>query len=150
MAALLVGTVFFAAHAWTQQSTQERQLWEVQLARDAQANSTITIQNQCQQTHSFNVIQQQTPFLQLLAAPLVNVPGNSSYNLPVRFNTNGLNPGQYQGTVIVKCETCSKESTCKQDREILPIRLTVVDNAKPPQPVSTAPTSSTPTPTPTP
>jgi probable HAF family extracellular repeat protein len=149
-AALLVGTVFFAAHAWTQQSTQERQLWEVLLARDAQANSTITIQNQCQQPHSFNVIQQQTPFLQLLAAPLVNVPGNSSYALPVRFNTNGMNAGQYQGTVIVKCENCGKEKGCKQDREVLPIRLTVVENAKPPQTVSTEPITATPPPTPTP
>src|SRR6266850_306319 len=150
MAALLVGTVFFAAHAWIQQSTQERQLWEVRLARDAQANSTITIQNHCQQPHNFNVIQQQTPFLQLLAGPLVNVPGNSSYTLPVRFNTNGMNVGQYQGTVIVKCETCGKEKGCKQDREILPIRLTVVENAKPPQAVSTEPITATATPTPTP
>gem|GEM_PF-6225281 len=120
------------------------------MASNTHADSTITIQNQCQQSHSFNIIQQQTPFLQLLAGPLVNVPGNSSYNLPVRFNANGLNPGQYQGTVIVKCESCSKEKTCKQDREILPVRLTVVDNAKPPQAVPTATTSSTPTPTPTP
>jgi probable HAF family extracellular repeat protein len=145
MAALLVGTVFLAGQAWTQESTQEKPTWEVQLAPNAQANSTITIQNQCQQTHTFNIIQQQTPFLQLLAAPLVNVPGNSSYNLPVRFNTNGLNAGQYQGTVIVKCETCSKEKTCKQDREILPIRLTVVENAQAqPTPVSTATPSASP------
>ena len=154
IAALLVAAIVFAAHAWTQQSTQERQPWEVQLAPNAQANSTITIQNQCQQLHSFNVIQQQTPFLQLLADPLVNVPGNSSYALPVRFNTNGLNAGQYQGTVIVKCQTCGKEASCKQDREILPIRLTVVENAKPsvsPQPIASSPISTpTPTPTPTP
>ena len=155
MAALLVGTVFFAAHAWTQQSTQERQLWEVRLAREAQANSTITIQNQCQQPHSFNVIQQQTPFLQLLAAPLVNVPGNSSYALPVRFITNGMNVGQYQGTVIVKCETCGKEKGCKQDREILPIRLTVVESAQAQPTPTQTPTPTTiptriPPPTPTP
>ena len=136
MAVLLAGTVFFAAGAWTQQSAQERQPWEVRLAPNTQASSTITIQNQCQQTHTFNVIQQQAPFLQLLAAPLVNVAGNNSYQFPVRFNTNGLSAGQYQGTVIVKCETCSKEKTCKQDREILPIQLTVAENAQP-QPVPT-------------
>jgi hypothetical protein len=48
IAALLVAAIAFAAHAWTQQSTQERQPWEVQLAPNAQANSTITIQNQVQ------------------------------------------------------------------------------------------------------
>jgi probable HAF family extracellular repeat protein len=150
IAALLVGTSFLA-HGWTQQPTQERQLWDVQLARDAQADSAITIQNQCQQSHSFNVIQQQTPFLQLLAGPLVNVPGNSSYALPVRFSASGLGAGQYQGTVIVKCETCNKEKTCKQDREILPIRLTVVENAQAeltPRPTPNAASQSTPSPTP--
>jgi probable HAF family extracellular repeat protein len=143
IAVLIFATASFAAYAW-QQSGQERPVWDVQLARNAQASSNITIQNQCQQPHTFTVTAQQTPFLQFLATPTVNVPGNSSYNLPVRFNTNGMNAGQYQGTVIVKCETCSKEKTCKQDREILPLRLTVLENAQPPQPIPTA----TPTPNP--
>src|SRR6266545_2301732 len=116
IAVLIFATASFAAYAW-QQSGQERPVWDVQLARNAQASSNITIQNQCQQAHTFTVTAQQTPFLQFLAAPTVNVPGKSSYNLPVRFNTNGMNAGQYQGTVIVKCETCSKEKTCQQDRE---------------------------------
>ena len=122
----IIGAALFAASAFTQQSTQERPVWDVQMARNAQASSTITLQNQCKQTHTFTVTEQQTPFLQLLAAPTVNVPGNSSYDLPVRFNTNGMNAAQYQGTVIVKCETCKKEKTCKQDREVLPLRLTVL------------------------
>ena len=124
--AFIIGAAIFAASAFTQQSNQERPVWDVQMARNAQASSTITLQNQCKQTHTFTVTEQQLPFLQLLAAPTVNVPGNSSYNLPVRFNTNGMNAAQYQGTVVVKCETCKKEKTCKQDREIVPVRLTVL------------------------
>lgn len=169
---LSTATALLASDAWTQQSTQERAVWEVQLARNAQARSNITIQNQCQQPHTFSVTEQQTPFLELLAAQPVNVPGKSSYNLPVRFNTSGLNATQYQGTVVVKCETCKKEKTCQQDREILPIRLTVLpDNPQqkagpqpgvppPPQaipiatptpsPTSTPTTTQTPEPSPTP
>ena len=124
--------MLFTAHGWSQQSTQERPVWDVQLASNAQAGSNITIQNQCQRTHTFTVTEQQTPYIQLLASPTVSVPGNGSYNLPVRFNTSGMNAGVYQGTVLVKCETCSKESTCQQDREILTVRLTILqENVKP-------------------
>src|SRR5712692_5361696 len=123
---LIIGTALFTANAWTQQSTQERPVWEVQMQSNAQASSNITIQNQCQQAHTFTVSEQKTPYLQLLADATVNVPGNSSYNLPVRFNTSGMKAGQYQGTVLVKCDTCRKEKTCKQDREVLPVRLNVL------------------------
>ena len=117
--------ITFASSAGTPQSTPERPVWDVQMARNAQANSTVTIQNQCQQTHSFNVTQENAPFLQLLAPAIVSVPGNGNSEFPVRFNSNGMNPGQYQGKVVVKCETCRKEKTCKQDRETLPIHLTI-------------------------
>src|SRR5213076_2704993 len=126
---LFTGAALVATYASTQQSQQERPLWDVQLARNAQAGSNITIQNQCQQTHTFTVTEQQTPFLQLLAAPTVKVAGRSSYNLPVRFNTNGMNAGQYQGSVVIKCETCRNEPTCKQDREVLAVRLTVLQDS---------------------
>jgi hypothetical protein len=157
---LVTGAALFSGQGSTQNTPPQRPVWEVQLARNAQAGSNITIQNQCQQPHTFTVVQQQTPFLELLTAPTVNVPGNSSYNLPVRFNTNGMNSGQYQGAVIIKCDTCGKEKTCKQDREILPLRLTVLENVQPPQPTPTAtptpiatsrpPQTPEPTPTPTP
>ena len=69
--------------------------------------------------------EQQTPFLQLLAAETVTVPGNSNYDVPVRFDTSGMKAGDYRGTVVVKCDTCRKEKTCKQDREVLPVHLVV-------------------------
>jgi len=99
--ALSIVSALFAASAFTQQSAQERPVWDVKMAPGAQASSNITIQNQCQREHTFTVTGQQTPFLQLLAPPTVNVPGNSSYNLPVRFNTNGM-----------KCGTVSRHSRC--------------------------------------
>jgi hypothetical protein len=156
-----VSIVVVAAYAWTQQPAQERPVWDVQMAPNAQAASTITIQNQCQQTHSFTVAGQQTPYLQLPAPPTAEVAGNSSYQIPVRFNTNGMNAGQYQGMVLIKCETCRKEKTCKQDREMLPVRLIVGGQNGPqmiPQPESSpSPTvkpeekpKATPTATPTP
>jgi len=128
---IVASLTFFAAIcaiglAQEQASQTERPVWDVQMARDAQATSTITIQNQCQQTHTFTVTSEKTPFLQLLAAETVAVSGHSNSELPVRFSTNGMSAGQYQGRVIVKCQTCRKEKTCKQDREILPLRLNVL------------------------
>jgi hypothetical protein len=126
---LIIGAALFAASGFTQQSTQERAVWDVQMAPNAQATSTITLENRCKQNHTFTVTGQDTPFLQLSAAATVNVPGNSMYNLPIRFNTNGMKGGQYPGNVVVKCDTCRKEKTCKQDREILPIHLLVLEES---------------------
>src|SRR5882672_7522373 len=106
MVGLVVGSTMFTRYGWTQESSTQRPTWDVQMRRNAQAASNITIQNQCQRPHSFTVTEQETPFLQLLAEATVNVPGNSSYNVPVRFNTSGMNAGLYQGTVVVKCDTC--------------------------------------------
>lgn len=119
--------MLFAEYAWTQQSATERPAWNVQLGRNVQAKSTITIQNQCKRSHTFTIIEQQTPYIQIMGAATINVPGNSSSDLPVLFSTNGMNAGQYQGTVIVKCDTCGKEKGCTQDREILPVRLVVLE-----------------------
>jgi hypothetical protein len=70
-----------------------------------------------------------------LAGASVSVHGNSSYNLLVRFSTDGMNAGQYQGSVLVKCENCRKEKGCQQDRELLPLRLVVLAaGAKPDNP----------------
>ena len=149
------GVALLAESHLAQQPAQERPVWDVQLARNTQAKSALTIQNQCKRSHTFTIIEQQTPYIQLLGAPTVNVPGNSSYDLPVQFNTNGMNAGQYQGTVVVKCDTCGKEKGCTQDREILPVRLVVQDNGpqltpgNSTQPQVPGPPKATPTGTPT-
>src|SRR6059058_1476711 len=93
LAVLAMGVVLLTSSGRTQQPTVERAAWDVQMARNAQAKSTITIQNQCQQPHDFTVTEQQTPFLQLLAAATVTVPGNSNYDVPVRFDTSGMKAG---------------------------------------------------------
>ena len=37
-----------------------------------------------------------------------------------------MNAGQYQGSVLVKCENCRKEKGCQQDREVIPLHLEVL------------------------
>jgi hypothetical protein len=132
IAAVVIATTLVRTQEQTQ---QERPVWDVQLAANTHASSNITIRNLCKKTHSFTVVEQQTPYLSLLAGASVSVHGNSSYNLPVRFSTDGMNAGQYQGSVLVKCENCRKEKGCQQDREVIPLRLEVLAaGAKPNNP----------------
>src|SRR5262252_3816408 len=102
--------------------------WEVRLGRNAQADSSITIRNQCQDTHTFTVNGQQMPFLQLLAPVPITVGGYRTFECPVRFNTAGMNSGEYRGNVLVKCDDCAKEKTCRQDVEIIQLHLTVEES----------------------
>ena len=139
---LIAATLFLFS---TVLSEQGPQAWEVRLARNAQANSAITIRNQCQQTHSFNVSVQQAPFLQLLQPGAITVPGRSTYECPVRFNTNGMNAGDYRANVVVKCEDCQKEKTCAQDVEVLQLHLSIQADQPSPTATPTATPQSTPT-----
>ena len=124
---VIAAAVIFATLVRTQQQTpQPRPVWNVELAANAHASSNITIQNLCKKSHNFTVVAQQTPYLSLLGGNSVSVRGNSSYNLPVKFSTEGISAGQYDGSVVVKCENCRKEKGCEQDREIIPLHLVVL------------------------
>jgi len=116
---------FFTEFGFTQQAARNKEVWDVKLASNTQAKSNITIQNQCKQSHSFTVVPQSVPYLRLPADPTVTVSGHSTQNFPVTFNTDGMQTGEYRGTVTVKCDTCREERGCAQSNEILPLRLTI-------------------------
>ncbi len=120
-----LGVCTLCAPLRAQQGSEEKAAWNVTLKPDFQATSNLDIHNECKRTHTFNITPVDVPFLQLLAKPQATVPGHSSQALPVRFDTTGMALGQYQGTVLVKCETCRKEPTCHQDRSVLPVHLTI-------------------------
>ena len=144
------GAAFIASSKSSNPTGQQPQTWDVQLGQNAQANSTLAIRNQCQQPHSFTVTAQNIPYLRLPTPAIVNVPGGSVYDMTVRFDTSGLNPGEYRGNVVVKCDNCNREKTCKQDFETLQLRLTVQANEPSPSPTPMSVSTATPPPTPTP
>jgi hypothetical protein len=114
--------------------------WNVNLQPNTSARSNVEVINQCQRTHNFKVEFPNVPFLQPTAPTELQVKGGKSVQLPVVFNTNGMAVGTYQGEVLVICQTCKKEPTCTQDREKLPVILTV---GNPNPPTSTSPTNQT-------
>lgn len=138
--------------ASAKQSVAEKPAWPGNLPTNIQARSKITIRNQCKKTHSFTLDPSDVPYLQLPASPTVQVAGRSDQELGVVFNTIGMRPGDYRGSVAVKCETCGEEKGCSQDNQTLPVHLTVTAafGTPTPSPTPTPEVSPTPTPTPTP
>ena len=137
---LLIVLVAFIGGASAKQGATGKPEWEVKMAPNARARSEINIRNQCKQTHSFTVVPNNVPYLQLPATPTVQVPGRTNQAFGVVFDTTGMRPGDYRGSVAVKCDTCGEERGCSQENEILPVHLAV----------SPAIAIGTPAPTPTP
>lgn len=129
--------------ASAKQAGAEKNVWNVTLAANSQARSTVTIRNQCRQPHSYTVTPRDAPYLQWPQAQSVQVPGQTNQKFPVGFNTAGMQPGNYRGALAVKCETCGEERGCTQENELIPVHLTIT-------PVDTSTPAHTPTPAATP
>jgi hypothetical protein len=117
-----------------QQGGQGQGVWDVKLAANKKAGSNITLRNQCRDRHTFTLIPQNTPFLRLPTPPTATVNGQSILNVPVTFDTAGMQPGEYTGSVLVRCDTCREERDCRQENEVLQIRLTVLPEETRPTP----------------
>jgi len=152
----------FSNLAFAQQIT-EPPAWEVTLPAGTTARSTLTVVNRCKKSHTFQIVLENVPFLKFAGVNQVKVSGGKSIEVPVVFDTNGIAPGLHTGLVVVLCQTCASEATCAQDRERLPVKLTVTGSPSTApstapttgtttsptstQPSTTTPTTTTPTPT---
>ena len=156
---LLVALVFaFSTVSFAQ--TTEPPIWEVTLATNTTAGSTLTVVNRCKKSHDFQIVLENVPFLKFPGTNQVKVSGGKSVEVPVVFDTNGISPGLHTGLVLVLCQTCKSETTCTQDRERLPVKLTVTGSLTAPPstgtttspattqpPSTTSPTTTAPPPT---
>ena len=120
--ALLVSFVFVSALA--AQNANERPVWDVKLEANKIVPSTLTVQNRCRRRHTFDIQPENVPFLKI-SKKSVKVRGGRDSVVPVKFNTNNMQPNTYNGRVLVICRSCGKEPTCTQDREILPVVLRI-------------------------
>ena len=123
---LLVLLVLVSSVSLMAQNPNDKPAWNVTLAANKTAGSNLTVQNRCKKKHDFDIKKQNLSYLEI-SQTQVSVGGGGNVNVPVRFNTTNLLPNTYQGQVIVICKTCSKEPTCTQDREVLPVILNVTD-----------------------
>lgn len=144
LVALIFACVLFSLSVFAQNPG-----WNVTLQRNTTARSNVEVINQCQGTHNFKLEFHNVPFLQPQATTQTQVGGGQSRQIPVIFNTNGLLPGNYQGEVLVICESCKSEPTCRQDRERLPVNLTIANPNPTPTPWPANPQNQTNPTTPT-
>jgi hypothetical protein len=117
-------------------TTQQREVWNIGVhPPNWTGTSSLEIVNRCRHNHLFEVLVSNLPFLRFLAdTHHVPVAGRNSKELPVQFDTSGMEPGSYNGQVIVHCIDCPKEPTCTQDREYVPVQLAVAKEPETPQP----------------
>jgi len=118
--------ILFCSVALFGQNADEKPAWNVTLQADKTARSNLTVQNRCKKNHNFEIRGENVSFLEI-SQTQVSVGGGGNKNVPVRFNSFNLVSKIYQGQVLVICKTCKKEPTCTQDREVLPVVLTVTD-----------------------
>ena len=90
------------------------------------APSTLEIINDCKKDHSFSVTKENAGFLDFQFTQPVRVPGHKSVTVPVRFHTEGMDPGDYSGTVTVICIDCAEVPPCTQGRRLFTPHVRVV------------------------
>jgi hypothetical protein len=125
-----------------EQSAQQREPWNLGV-RPANwtGTSTLTIANRCKRGHLFDILPESLSFLQFLAQTHnVSISGHQTKDLPVQFDTHGMDPGEYNGQVVVRCKDCLKEPGCTQDREFVPVHIVIGSEAVTPPRENPAPT----------
>lgn len=120
---LILALFVLGLNLYAQKST-EKPAWKFSMQTNTTARSNLTVQNRCSQNHNFQIQPQNVPFL-TLSQNQVSVGGGANKDVPVTFNTANMQPKTYRGQLLVICMTCSSEPTCTQDREVLPVIVTV-------------------------
>lgn len=101
--------------------------WQVQVEEGGKTNAILNISNRCLEPHNFRVrnkikyLSFTQPTESILIAPGVSRP------LTAIINAAGLKPRIYEDDLLVECLDCKKEkaSRCTQDRDKVPVQLTV-------------------------
>ncbi|MEZ5346734.1 MAG: hypothetical protein R2681_14380 [Pyrinomonadaceae bacterium] len=124
------------------QGTEGTPAWNVTLNSNTRAPSNITVQNRCKKKHDFEIRPENVPFLEITKTE-VEVKGGKNSTVPVFFDTTNIAAGTHQGQVLVICKTCGSEPTCTQDREVLPVILTIPGAPAAPTTINTSTSGST-------
>jgi hypothetical protein len=123
--------------------------WNVSMAPSTQDRGFVTVVNQCTAEEKFTIYSEKptVSWVEFVGVPNPKAPVEGPAKPPtdftlasgeqtdytIGFNTNGLQPGEYQTTVTVSCPECAQPA-CKYagKKASFPINLTVTAPAKPP------------------
>ncbi len=87
--------------------------WNIQLASNQRATSTLSVQNLCLAAHQFSL----TPsadmsWLGFIREPRVQLAPGETGVVDVRLDTTDLDAGVYEGRISVHCTNCGSEPGC--------------------------------------
>jgi hypothetical protein len=139
---MLLGLFMQAPSARPRQQTEEQptatgQPWEAGTRYpDWEAPSNLTVTNDCKKGHTFSITPENADFIDFKGVKEITVPGKKSIQVPVRFHTDGMTPGEYTGKVTVLCLDCKEVPPCVQDRKLLTPHIVVI-----PKPETATPTT---------
>lgn len=101
--------------------------WNLELARGKFARSTVTVRNRCKAPHLFEL--SRPPGMRWLEFPTgtaLEVAAGGMATVDARIDTAGLDVGEYEGDVSVRCRDCAAEPLCAQDLDVFRARLKVL------------------------
>lgn len=124
-------TVFLLAISTLPAAAQKAGLagWRFEIEEGQKLPSTLGIHNICRGPHRFRIksnikyLSFGEPTAGVLVAPA------STREVKLVFDAVGLKSKLYQDKVIVECLDCKKEKGCHQDRQDLPVEMTVAKAA---------------------
>jgi hypothetical protein len=113
--------------------------WRVEIEEGKTARSTLAISNRCSTLHHFS-IDSKIEYLRFeLPTNSFPIGAASTAQLGVVFDATGLKLGIRRDKLTVKCLDCKKEKGCAQDKDELPVEVTVTMPAVPNQERTSAP-----------
>lgn len=128
-AVLFLAIIFAAATIVAAPQKGETADWRVQLDANSLTGSTVTANNKCQQTHTFQIQPDHLAFMTLKESATFEVPAHSQHVVPVEFDTHHMKPGSYEALLTVRCMSCKSEPACTEDHQDLHVFVTVVPGA---------------------
>ncbi len=101
--------------------------WDLQLEKGRRAPTTVTATNRCKATHTFEVSRgPEMTWMSLPAVPSAEVAPGTAGTVPVTVSTVGLDVGEVDGNVTVRCVDCKADLLCAQDVSQFHVRLKVL------------------------
>jgi hypothetical protein len=124
-----------------------------EIGEGKQIRKSMRLNNNCSEPHQFRIKNKNKYLSFEQSIDSILVGAKSSVALTLSFNATGLKKKTYSDKIEVECIDCKKQESCKQNRDEVAIRMSVVsatDDFPPTIAQATTPVpAATPTPAPT-
>lgn len=118
-----LGSMVCTAQNRSASSPDNQVNWSFSIQADRTFPSHITAENICSQRHRFEIAGWPL-FLRPAGDSSADIDSHAQHDFPVKFDSIGLLPGLYEGTVTIQCVGCKAEN-CTPDHQSIRVHLRV-------------------------